>query len=226
MKIGMTFTMGFFRSDFMAIESEIKLSVPDRAIFRRIASLDEIAGFRAVDNGISRHTDTYFDTGDLRLYREKIVFRLRTSDNKNILACKTQGLGREGIFKRIETEAETVITEDDILRGNLPDIPPVRALYEKVGIVGLTKSLCVTNDRRTIHLDSGGTPSFELVLDDVTFYGPRGRASVLELEVESLSGSDEELTEIGGWLAGTFGLQGAGPSKYILGMQLVGGAEC
>ena len=225
MKIGMTFTMGFFRIDFMAIESEIKLSVPDRAIFGRIASLGEIAGFRTVDNGISRHTDTYFDTGDLRLYREKIVFRLRTSDNKNILACKTQGPSREGIFRRIETEAETIIAADDILRGNLPDIPPVRALYERIGIVGLTKSLCVTNDRHTIRLDRGGSTMFELVLDDVTFCGPRGRASVLELEVESLSGSDEELTEIGGWLAGTFGLPEAGPSKYILGMQLVGGAE-
>ena len=209
----------------MAIESEIKFRVPDRAIFDRIVSLGEIAGLKTVNRGIRCHTDIYFDTADFRLCREKIVFRLRISENGRILACKAQGVSGEGIYRRIEIEAETGLAADDIVRGALPDIPPVRALYDRVGIVELTKSLGVTNNRHTIGLVRGSTTLFELVLDDVTFCGPRGRASALELEVESRSGSDEELTGIGVWLAGTFGLSCAGPSKYILGMQLVGGVE-
>jgi hypothetical protein len=60
----------------------------------------------------------------------------------------------------------------------------------------------------------------------VTFCGPKGTAGVLELEVESLTGMDDGLRHIGRWLTGHFDLRPAGPSKYILGMELVGGVPC
>ena len=60
------------------------------------------------------------------------------------------------------------------------------------------------------------------MLDDVTFTGPRGTAAVYELEVESLFDTHEDLETIGLWLSERFELHPAGPSKYILGMELVG----
>ncbi|MFC1541947.1 hypothetical protein ACFL50_05815, partial [Candidatus Latescibacterota bacterium] len=73
-------------------------------------------------------------------------------------------------------------------------------------------------------LEKNDIPHYELVLDDVTFIGPRGIYKVCELEVESLDGTDEELEKIGAWLKERFDLEYAGPSKYILGMKKVGTA--
>jgi hypothetical protein len=88
--------------------------------------------------------------------------------------------------------------------------------------VRLAPGLAAVNDRHTLLLSRGGDPEFELVLDDVRFTGPGGTVQVLELEVEAVSGSHEELQAIAAWLSRRFDLAPAGPSKYILGMELVG----
>ncbi|MCE5250844.1 CYTH domain-containing protein [bacterium] len=208
----------------MAIESEIKFTVTDRTVFDRIAALDEIASWRTLDQGIIRHTDTYFDTVDYRMCREKIVFRLRTTGHGSVLALKAEAPSGEGFFRRIEVEAETMATAEDIVHGHLPDLPPVSALFDRIGIVNLFRSLESVNNRRVILLARGGEKAdYELVLDDVTFCGAKGKAAVLELEVESLAGAENGLNRIGQWLNERFDLKEAGPSKYILGMELVGG---
>ena len=62
----------------------------------------------------------------------------------------------------------------------------------------------------------------ELVLDDVTFSGPGGEKGVLELEIEAMTGDEKDLRKIGDWLSKRYDINPAGPSKYILGMNLVG----
>ena len=207
----------------MPIESEIKFTIPDKTLLDAMTSLHEIAGFASVDRGVRRHHDIYFDTEDSLLYREKIVFRLRTSLSGSVLTFKAQGPSRAGIYKRVEIEASTDVTADDITRGNLPDSPPVKALQDKTGNIRLINSLCITNDRHTFFLEINGRKCFELVLDDVTFSGPRGEKSIYELEVETMEENrDNDLKKIGNWLTARFGLKMAGPSKYMLGMELVG----
>ncbi|MBA7591903.1 hypothetical protein ES708_34074 [subsurface metagenome] len=70
-----------------------------------------------------------------------------------------------------------------------------------------------------------GINMFELVLDDVTFAGPGGTHKALEVEVESITPDDSDLLRIGDWLSERFPLCPAGPSKYILGMERVGGMK-
>ena len=206
----------------MAIESEIKLTVPDRETLDCIAALREVASFTAVDTGIHRHRDTYFDTEDLLLLRSKLVFRLREGKKGAVLAFKAQAPGGSGFYRRIEVEAPVSLSIADVEGGRLPDIPPVQELRRLIGIVALRPALTVDNRRRIIHLSKIGIPRFELALDDVTFSGPRGTAHVFELEVESLGWEDDALRDIGTWLRERFPLEPAGPSKYILGMELVG----
>jgi hypothetical protein len=91
-----------------------------------------------------------------------------------------------------------------------------------IGNASLTVALSVTNNRRIIMLSKQGIPRFEMAFDDVTFSGPGGTEHVLELEVESVAWEDEGLRAVGEWLTGRFDLYPAGPSKYILGMELVG----
>jgi inorganic triphosphatase YgiF len=209
----------------MAIESEIKFTVPDRTVFDQIASLREIAAFEARNRGIHRHRDTYFDTGDLLLLRSKVVFRLRESRKGAVLTFKAQATGGGDFYRRVEVEAPANVPAEDIERGLLPPVPPVEELRKRFGNPSLFPALTVENNRRIITLSRLDIPRFELDLDDVVFSGPRGKAGVLELEVESLGWEDDSLRDIGAWLRARFPLEPAGPSKYILGMELVGGKD-
>ncbi|MFC1551222.1 CYTH domain-containing protein [Candidatus Latescibacterota bacterium] len=206
----------------MAIETEIKFKVPDRELYDSIVPLKNIAGYTASDRGTETISDTYFDTPDNRLLNEKSVFRLRMAGSKPVLAFKSHQPSGGSFYRRIEIESPVEITPEDITSGPLPGIPPCRAFSEKFGAVRLSVSMNAGNNRRRILLQKDGVAQFELVLDDVTFSGPRGTHSVCELEVESLGGTDEELEKIGAWLKKKYDLNYAGPSKYILGMNFVG----
>ena len=206
----------------MAVETELKFTVHDKALFNCIKSLSDIAGFRTVDRGLQKITDTYFDTQDNRLFNGKVVFRLRVVENKSLLTFKSHKASTGSAYQRNEIESETSANVDDISSGNLPDIPPVKALLENMGSFPLLPSLKTENNRYTIFLAHNNTLYYELVLDDVVFTGPCGTAAVHELEVESLFDTHDDLETIASWLTERFELQPAGPSKYILGRELVG----
>lgn len=209
----------------MPIESEIKFTVPDRSVFDRIRALREVAEFDLRDTGLHGHRDTYFDTPDRLFLRSKAVFRLREGRRGAVLAFKTQAPGGGDFYRRVEVEAPAEVSAADIARGVRPAVPPVEELRKRFGDPVLEPALTVTNNRRILIMSRIGIPRFEMALDDVTFSGPRGSASVLELEVESLGWEDAALRDIAAWLRERFPLEPAGPSKYILGMELVGGTE-
>jgi len=210
----------------MSMETELKFDVPGGRVLEEAARLDGIAGYRVVDRGLVPHTDTYFDTMDYRLFHGRAVFRLRSRESGSTLTFKTADAGGEvtggGLYRRIEIEDVTDVTAEDVSRGNLPDIPPVRALRERFGEIPLFPCLTVRNNRRVLLLEKENAPRFEMVLDDVLFSGPGGEERVFELEVEALTGDVEELERIGSWLTARFDLGDAGPSKYIRGMKSVG----
>ena len=211
------------------IETEIKLTAKDNTAQNGIAALTSIAGYTAADRGFRPHRDVYFDTDDLRLFYGKAVFRLRIRTDGSVLTFKAQGppaySGTTSLYRRIEIEQAADVTADDIAHGRLPDIPPVAAFRERFGAAGLKQCLEVKNNRRVIDLEKNGGAQFELVLDDVLFSGPRGERKVYEIEIEVKSGSEDELRSIGSWLTDRFALKPAGPSKYIHGMELVGGVD-
>jgi len=213
----------------MSVETELKFDVPDRRVLAEAARLEEIAGYSVEDRGLVPHTDTYFDTRDYRLFHGKAVFRLRSRESGSTLTFKAADAagGETGgrVFRRIEIEDVTDVAAEDVSKGNLPDIPPVRALRERFGEIPLFPCLTVRNDRRVLLLGKEDAPRFEMVLDDVLFSGPGGEKRVFELEVEALTGDMEELERIGSWLNARFDLRDAGPSKYIRGMKSVGFAE-
>ncbi len=193
-----------------------------------MAQLDDLAGYTTVNKGVKFHTDTYFDTEDFLLFRGKIVLRLRMWENNSALTFKaamepTARPSEEGIYRRREIECETDAKIEDIVLGLFPELPPLKALDETLRQVVLFPSLTVKNHRRIILLAKREIPYYEMALDDVIFSGQGGEKGVCELEVEALSEKCEDLGEIGAWLAERFDLKPAGPSKYILGMELVGG---
>ena len=217
----------------MACETEIKYTVPDPAIFEAVTGLTEIAGYSVEDRGIARHTDTYLDTTDRLLFHAKIVLRLREHADHTELTFKARSapcteespeIESDELYRRIEIDQRLDMTSESVISDGIPESPPLDALHERMGDVHLEPSLTVANDRHTLILSGDGASCFELVLDDVTFTGTRGTEHVRELEVESIDGSDAELMAVARWLTDRFGLEPAGPSKYILGMELVGHA--
>jgi len=207
----------------MPLETEIKFTVGDKTLFARIAGLGSIAGYTAVDRGIRAHSDRYFDTRDFKLYYGETVLRLRRSAESSVLTLKAHAPSEEGLWRRMEISEPTVLSADDIAAGLAADLPPCTALFDRFGKVELMQSLSAGNNRRVIELVRGDEALYELVLDDVSFSGPGGCAEVLELEVEALAGEAGNLFDIGIRLRESFGLSDAGPSKYRLGMELVGG---
>ncbi len=206
----------------MAIESELKYTVTDQSIFQSISNRTTIAGYAVSDHGILPIKDTCFDTPDLAFYRGKTVFRLRDKGGRRLLTFKTHRESSGTAYERIEVESETGVSADDIMAGNLPGVPAVHALRKHIGNVMLTPHLTTKNNRHILYLMDGDTAAYELALDDVTFSGPKGTAKVYELEVESLIGVENDLEHIGAWLQEQYALQKAGPSKFCLGMRLVG----
>lgn len=206
-------------------ETEIKFTVPDRAIFEGILALDDILGLAVEDRGLQPHRDIYFDTSDQLLYGSKVVFRVREKDRRQVLTFKAQASSGGAAYRRIEVEETVSIMPEDLDRGNFPDSKPLTALRGRLGGVALTPCLTVDNDRHVLMLTREGAERYEMVLDDVTFHGCGGDVPVLELEVEMYGGDEDELHRIGLWLRERFDLRDAGPSKYILGMDLAGGVS-
>ncbi len=212
----------------MSTETELKFSAEGLYTLGEIATLTSLADYDIVDMGIKDQTDHCFDTADHALYRGKVVFRLRVKENGSVLTFKAQknDVGADGnLYRRIEIEHETRASAVDIAAGRLPDIPPTHALIESMGQLELTPSITIGNRRRLMLIMKNDEPRFEMVLDDVTFTGPEGVAKAYEVEVENICGGESELKAVGNWLRAHFDLHDAGPSKYILGMQLVGGME-
>ena len=206
----------------MGIEIELKFTAADSATLDRVAALDTLAGYRVEARGLIHIRDTAFDTPDRLLYHGGAVFRLRERGDARALTFKAHAPSDGEYYRRIEEESPTTASAEDIARGNLHDIPPVRRLRERFGEVSLSPCLTTENERRVFHLIRDGVSRYELVLDDVTFTGPRGIARTCEVEVEALTDDHSDLEDIGRWLGKRFALTKAGPSKFLLGMNLVG----
>ena len=158
-------------------------------------------------------------------YHGKMVFRLREQGGRRFLTFKTHREATGAAYERYEVESETEVTANDITGGLLPDVPAVRALREQAGDILIRPYLTTENNRHILLLGRGDAAEYELALDDVTFTGPNGTAFVRELEVESLIGPENDLERIGAWLTERYPLEKAGPSKFCLGMSLVGDIE-
>ena len=206
----------------MGTEKEVKFTVRNKDVFQKIMSLNEIAGYTTLDKGFVKIEDNYFDTENGALFKGKTVFRLRVQNGIKLLTFKAGKETTASYYVRTEIENKTAANVEDIISGKLPDEPPVKALLERMGNIKLFLSMKSKNNRRKIDLIRNGVSIYEIALDDCVFSGPRGEASVMELEIEALTEFHEDLEEVGKWIGKLLSLEPAGPSKYILGMTLVG----
>lgn len=164
----------------------------------------------------------YFDTEDKKLLKEKIAFRVRKEDNKNIATLKWGGSASIGLHVR--EEINVPIIEEEFLENpklkifegsNIEDILKVVGENEKL------KPLLVMNFiRKQVRIDTGRVIC-ELSIDDGNIISGNKETDILELEIELYSGSEEDLIAIGNNLKSHYSIIEEDKSKFQRGLELI-----
>ena len=168
------------------METELKLSLSAPDLPRLLAHpLLTQAG------NTQRLLNTYFDTPDLALQQRRMAVRERLAGEQWLLTVKTAGQSQNGLSRRQEWEGPTTpgalqfdtLVDDAALAQNLMTLRPnLRALF------------CTDFERQRWVIHHAGA-QIEVALDQGRIHVPGTdlSESLLELELELLSGPEEAL---------------------------------
>jgi inorganic triphosphatase YgiF len=168
------------------METELKLSLSADELARLLAHpLLTQAG------NTQRLLNTYFDTPDLALQQRRMAVRERLAGEQWLLTVKTAGQSQNGLSRRQEWEGPTTpgalqfdkLVDDAALAQNLMTLRPnLRALF------------CTDFERQRWVITHAGA-QIEVALDQGRIHVPGTdlSESLLELELELLSGPEEAL---------------------------------
>jgi len=169
----------------MATETEIKLSLSATAA-RQLAELPLLA---ATERSTKLLVNTYYDTPDDLLRRERMVVRYRQQGRQWLLGVKTAPPIAAGLAQRAEWEAPGRPGEFDF--GHVDNIA-VRELLESLRAELLP--VFTTRFRRDVHvLVPRRGVSIEVALDCGRIEAGGMRRSIREVELELLSGTLNDL---------------------------------
>lgn len=199
-------------------EVEIKYLVEDAALLDRLERVTKMGPFSVVSKQRIEQTDEYWDTSDAAAARNKVSLRRRLSNGVRLHTVKI-GAVATGFSRRMEIEepagdaglVDWLVQLCDEGRLELPFAP-----------ADLVPMLSVHNLRTTLQLQHPNGTEIELALDRVTYTGPRGKSSELEIEGELISGSESTLLELRDWLEAQGELTASHGSKYERARELVG----
>ena len=207
----------------MGTELEAKYVVPDRALFRRLAKLNQVGAYRLCPLGVRQVVDYYLDTADRALAVQGWACRLRLQDNAWSLTLKSAATVEGAIQSRAEFEVPL-----DRLPRSMADWPPgeIRSRVEALCRGGKLASLLTIRQRRHVFavlLDE--VPVAELSLDRVRTLVADVRHRSLLLECELAQGAEAwHLERLARLLVSTYGLRPARGSKLHRGLELLLGA--
>jgi CHAD domain-containing protein len=200
-----------------SIEIELKLVLPrpeDEAAV--VACLSE-KNYTVEKLDPVRNVDTYLDTFDWSLMKNKLALRYRVSNGTAMYALKSIGSIEDGIAKRMETEIPLDGPVD------APARIPVKRIRKQVdGMIfprKLLEQVQVRTDRRPYRVISPEGAEIELAFDTSTFslrglHKPRRAQKLNELEAEILNGSETALGVLSSLLSSKFGYSPATASKF------------
>ena len=168
------------------METELKLSLSAQDLPRLLAH-PLLAGAGSTQ----RLLNTYFDTPDLALQQRRMAVRERLAGEQWLLTVKTAGQSRNGLSRRLEWEAPTApgalqfdtLVDDTALAAELMAMKP-----------NLSALFCTDFERQRWVICHAGA-QIEVALDQGRIHLPGTdlSESLLELELELLSGAEEAL---------------------------------
>ena len=196
----------------MALETEIKLSLPPRAA-ARLAAHPMLAGIKPLRQ---RLLNTYYDTPDLRLHRERIAVRYRKKGWQWLLTVKCAAPSAGGLARRDEWEIPGLPGEFDFSH---VDNARLRHLLESLRSE-LTPAFTTDFTRIAWLLEPQAGVRIELALDRGRIEANGRHEAICELELELLEGDIEALFTAASHLQETMPLHPEAASKAQRGYRL------
>ena len=198
------------------VETELKLVLPSQEADLAVITYLGESGYTVEQLEPVRNVDTYLDTFDWSLLKNKLGLRYRVSNGTAMYTLKSMESIEDGIAKRMETE----IMLDG--RVDVPALVPVKQIRKLVdGIVfprKLLEQIQVRTDRRRYRLLSPEGAEIELAFDTSSFslrglHKPRPIRKLNELEAEIRDGPGTALEALSSLLLSKFNYPQATASK-------------
>jgi triphosphatase len=199
-----------------AVEVELKLLLPGRVAETPIINLLRQNKYNVQKIDPLSNIDTYMDTSDWALMKNKLSLRYRLSNNTAMYTLKSIGPIENGIANRMENEIKLknpVRTPAEIsskpLRKQVKSLIYPRKLLEQI---------VIRTNRRPYLIESPEGTKFELDFDKSKFSAsalekPRRAYQYHQLEVEVIDGTASALKDLEKLLSDNFGYVPATSSK-------------
>ena len=164
-----------------------------------------------------RNVDTYLDTFDWSLMKNKLSLRYRISSGTSMYTLKSIGPVEEGIARRMETQIPLDKPVDD------PTLVPVKQIRKLIDDIlfprRLLEQVLIRTHRRRYRVISPEEAEIELAFDTSTFalrglHKPRRVQKLEELEAEILNGPEGALQSLSALLSDRFRYPPSKASKF------------
>jgi triphosphatase len=198
------------------MEIELKLVLPGMEAEEALVACLRENDYRVEELDPVRNIDTYLDTFDWSLFKNKLSLRYRVANGSALYTLKSVGSIEEGIAKRMETEVKLDGPVD------IPAAVSVKKIRKLVdGVIfprKLIEHIRVITDRRLYRVVSPEGAEIELAFDTSSFSLPglqksRRAQKLNELEAEILKGPAAALEGMAVLLAEKFHFLPSGGSK-------------
>ncbi len=190
-------------------EIEVKFTVPSDAIFKEIELQEKIEGFKILNKKTINIENSYLDTENQDLKKNKALLRIRRGDDKIIVAFKRKIEQEGNLF--IRDEIEKKISQKDLDKIQDLKIEPVKKVKEIIGNETLREQPDKNRNKRTVlnlARDKQGPIEIEMALNRVTFLkNDQKSMPFYEIEIESKGISKEKLKEFGSILEAKYNLE-------------------
>ena len=200
-----------------SVEIELKLLLPTAEAESTIVTFLRDHGYRVEEIPPVHNVDTYLDTFEWSLMKNKLALRYRVSDGMAMYTLKSLGSIRGGIAKRMETE---VPLKEPVA---IPSAVPVKRVRRDIEALiyprKLLEQLQIRTDRRRYRVVSPEEAKIELAFDISSFslrglHKGRRTQRLHELEAEILDGPATALGSLAALFSQAFAYRTSSASKF------------
>ena len=173
----------------MATEIELKLSIVEAHDKDALMQVKKCLLSLGVDQAFQTYEleNSYYDSPDLRLNAEKIALRVRKKGARYIQTLKTKGQSLNGLSKRGEWEWD--LSQPKL---NLEFLAQCEAWPKSMNAGGLNKVFETNFTRHQVEF-TWKEATIELALDQGEIISHGNKAGINELELELMSGNENDL---------------------------------